>query len=405
MNITFNEFVDNGLYVASYHLGKDIHEITLEDLEKNIELFSDKVYSFIECGRYKKIANMGFQNSCYTQGPNKGLIERYGKKAKLENIKSKFRLLFRNLGDEECCSICGKYNIKITGTDKEYIGMISRSLMPNLTSNTFFNCSNNLQFLDVCPICLFLSMISILNIRKSGNLLIYNSEDKEFMRHLTIYRQKENKQEIAIKAQEENNGNTIDLEEEIIHFLDCQIWTNKDIYIYIVNNSGQNQVYEDYIITEKNIKLFKKLIKNNYIDEFSNLNLFRFLLADTLKYKYLTYLIDLENEELRCSVDLFELIDRDISLLSKEIIRIIRDICYEIYSIGHENRIQELKLISSFSSLERLINKYVNSCKTLKDKNLIIKEKSQKLLNDKNWRSIKNRMIAHFIILKEVKNV
>lgn len=39
--------------------------------------------------------------------------------------------------------------------------------MPNLVANTFYNFSNNLQGLNVCPYCLVLTMYSILNCRVS----------------------------------------------------------------------------------------------------------------------------------------------------------------------------------------------------------------------------------------------
>ena len=401
MKVTFNEFVDNGLYVASYYLKKEIEAITVTDLKKNMNLLAEEVYKFISCDKYKKVGSMAFYNSSYTQAPSKTLTKEYGDKAKLENIKSQFELLLDNVGNEEYCSICGEKHIKIIDVNEKYIKTISRSLMPNLTSNTFFNHANNLQFVDVCPICLFLSMLSVLNMRKSGNLLMYNSEDQLFMKELTASRQKQNRADVFNDVKEENKGNTVGLQEEIRFFIDEKEWTDKAIMVYVLNNSGQSQVYKDYILTERNLKLFKKVYSNDYIGQFNELNLFRLLLNDTLKYKYINYLVDFKNEKLKCTIEFFDFMENEVSILKKDIRDIIENVCEKIYQVSKKNDISELKSVTSLSAFEELILKYVELYKEEKKENLMTKDDFEKILDYKNWKAVKNRMIFDFITLKE----
>lgn len=400
MKITYNEFVDNGLYVAAYYLNKDIDDLDIDDLEKNINLFTDKVYEFINCAKYKKIATMAFYNSSYTQNQSNELKEKYKDKAKLESIRNQFNVLFHNVGHEEICSICNERHVKITGLDKKYVSMLSRSLMPNLTSNTFFNYSNNLQRINVCPVCIFLSMISLLNMRKEGNLIIYNSEDKEFMKELTILRQIQNERDILLDAEEINKGNTLNLQEEVLTLIKEKS-RNNHIMVYVFNNSGQSQTYEDLLLTKQNIELYKKIYITGNMEEFHRLNLFRLLLDNSIAYKYMYYIANFKDERLKSSIGLLGLLEDEVSILKKEVRESIISIGKKIYDMTSKDNIKELKSISNYNAFEDYLIKCVEEYKDKSNENLLTEEQFEILMDPKNWRNVKNRMILQFILLKE----
>ncbi len=401
MKVTFNEFVDNGLYVAEYYLKKKFEDISIRDLENNIDLFANHVHDFISCNKYKKIADMAFHNSSYTQVINKELKDKYKENARLESIKAQFRLIFYNLGDQEVCSICGEKHVKLIGVDEKYLSAVTRSLMPNLTANTFFNHTNNLKFLDVCPICLFLSMISVLNMRKSGNLVLFNSEDADFMKELTANRQAQNERDIFNESLEENKGNTVTVQDQIRFFISEKEWTDKSITIYEINNSGQSQTYQDYILTESNIRVFKKVCSEGFLNEFNRLNLFKLLIRDTLKYDYLKYLADFRNEKLKCEIDFFEFIDKEVSVLKQDLRDTIKNFCEKIYKVSKKNDINELKSVIDLRAFEELILKYIELYKDVKSEDLITEDEFEMFMDYRNWIHIKNRMIFNFIALKE----
>lgn len=404
MKVTYNEFVDNGLYVASHYLKKDISSLTVDDLKNNIDLFANKVYEFMNCEKYKKIADMAFHNSCYTQAPPKDLVAKYKENAKLENIKNQFRLFFNNLGEEEVCDICNEKHIKIDKLDKKYVSALSRSLMPNLTSNTFFNYSNNLQKVNVCPVCLFLSMISLLNMRKSGNLVLYNSEDSEFMKDLTRRRQRENEKDIMWGAEEVDKGNTINLQNEVLTFIDERA-NNNQLIVYVVNNSGQSQTYQEHLLTEKNLELFKKVYTKGYIEDFNKLNLFRLLLNNSIADKYMYYFVNFETCSMKGPVKLFELIEEEVSVLKTEVRELIARISKEIYDMTSKDDIKKLKSISNYNAFETYLVDNAENYKEKCKKNLLTEEEFEILTNYKNWQSIRTRMRIQFILLKGEQNV
>lgn len=223
MDRSYNVFVDNGLYVLAYYLNKDINDITYQDIENSIDLMSDKIEEFVSCEKYSNLKSMCFSNSTLTQP--KGKV----------TLNEKLKGFVKNQGDEYC-SLCGQYKAKVKIEDKEY--NIGRSYMPNLVANTFYNFSNNLQGLNVCPYCLVLTMYSILNCRVSRYAFLYNSTSSEFMEDYTFHIQKENLTDVELGAKKEKEKYSI---VKLLESLVCKYnLFNGDIEQYMFNNSGQS---------------------------------------------------------------------------------------------------------------------------------------------------------------------
>lgn len=309
MERIYNIFVDNGIFAAAHYLNKKIENITLDDLKNNTAFFSELAYKFITCKKYSQIAPMSFNNSAYTQPAFKS--------KRLESIKSQFDGFFDNLGEDEICSICGKRQVKFYNTDSKYIKSLSRSIMPMLPANTFFNYSNNLQMVNVCPVCIFLSMISIVNMRKNGGaLIIYSSDNDEFMYDNTYKLQQEVQKDIATDDDIVETSKFSNLKEvtEVIKWFLQQNKIYKECYIQAVSfyNGGQNVLYEENLITSKNLKILRKLQNKALLSEFEEANFFKPLIENRMEKVFPYFLSDHKEGKLICSLELFLFLKKEI---------------------------------------------------------------------------------------------
>ena len=183
MNRTYNVFVDNGLFVLSYYLQKEVKDIVYEDIVKSIDNMVEKIVSFVQCKKYSSIIYMMFPNSPLANNS-------------VENPKESLSNKLKSIHDDkgmDTCFICGK-------THANVINEISRSLYPNIVSHTFYNYSNNLKGVNICPYCLILTIYSILNVNKGESLYFYNSDSNEFLEDYTIKKQEEVDIDIISKA-------------------------------------------------------------------------------------------------------------------------------------------------------------------------------------------------------------
>ena len=190
MNRSYNVFVDNGLYVLAYYLGKSIDEITYSDIENSIDTMTEEIQNFVSCDKYSNLKSMCFSNSILTQ-PNSKIT-----------LNEKLNGFINNKGTEYC-SICGEYTAKVKINDADY--NIGRSYIPNLVANTFYNFSNNLQGINVCSYCLVLTMYSILNCRVNKYAYLYNSTSDYFMEDYTYEMQQENITDIEAQSKKEKH--------------------------------------------------------------------------------------------------------------------------------------------------------------------------------------------------------
>lgn len=393
MDRTYNVFVDNGLYIASYYLQKNIEDITIEDLTNNKDIFAEKVYEFIQCDKYSKLASMGFNNSSYAQPSFKS--------NRLIKIKEQYTNLIDNIGEDEVCIICGEKHIK-RNPSKKYLEMLSRSIAPYLSANTFVNYSNNLQMVNVCPVCIFLTMISILNMRKSSNFVtMFISDDSEFMEDYTYQLQVENNQDILSEAKFDKNKDSHYIQ-NISNVIE-NIINNEKIYNGYIETlnfyNGQIPSQTENFISKKQINFISNLKNKNLFSEFKQMGLMKLVLDQSLKKLYISYLIDRKENKLKCSQELFDEVDTEVWNMRKETLNLIKNTCNKLKDIKQKDEVGRLKEISNINQFESLINEWVETYNKQTGENLFNDiEDFELLCNPREINSIKNRMICQFLI-------
>lgn len=337
MDRSYNVFVDNGLYVLAYYLNKDINDITYQDIENSIDLMSDKIEEFVSCEKYSNLKSMCFSNSTLTQP--KGKV----------TLNEKLKGFVKNQGDEYC-SLCGQYKAKVKIEDKEY--NIGRSYMPNLVANTFYNFSNNLQGLNVCPYCLVLTMYSILNCRVSRYVFLYNSTSNEFMEDYTCSIQEENLTDVELGAKKEKEKYSI---VKLLESLVCKYnLFDGDIEQYMFNNSGQSQDIQVNNIKNSYVNLLMKLQKEALLREFKDLHLEIYILRGTLESNYLRKIYNLDKREKVASDELIVFLNREVNVLKKVKIDIIKKLTDKLKTsdLDIDKIYKELKMLGKFYAYE-----------------------------------------------------
>ncbi|WP_279146681.1 MULTISPECIES: hypothetical protein [Clostridium] len=390
MERTYNAFVDNGLYAAGYYLHKEIQDITIDDLKNNIKMFSDIIGDYIRVPKHASVAWSGFTNSSFTTQ-----LKEDKKDSKINNKKiyEQFKELLDNIGTEPC-SICGHENgnLDITAT---------RSLLPGISSNTFFNYSNNLQATTICPVCLFLSLLSILNMRKNQNTLLYNSDNDLLMKNYTEMLQNELKDDIKNNSEKEKKKiSNYQHFENTLKYLTNQDTKYKGYIVQVAfDNLGQKEEYHENYISAKELNLLYILKNNNLLNEFFDLGFTTILINNHGRNEYIYKLITKENT-LKCSKDLFIIIDREMNSVDQETTELIANICQKLSTINQKNEIDALKKIRLHSQYEDLILKWQEAYKKATSENLFDSlEDYEKLVNPKKWISIRRRLISQFIII------
>ncbi|HBF8754083.1 hypothetical protein OKQ67_07445 [Clostridioides difficile] len=337
MDRSYNVFVDNGLYVLAYYLNKDINDITYQDIENSIDLMSDKIEEFVSCEKYSNLKSMCFSNSMLTQP--KGKV----------TLNEKLKGFVKNQG-YEYCSLCGQYKAKVKIEDKEY--NIGRSYMPNLVANTFYNFSNNLQGLNVCPYCLVLTMYSILNCRVSRYVFLYNSTSDEFMKDYTCHIQDENLTDVELGAKKEKEKYSI---VKLLESLVCKYnLFDGDIEQYMFNNSGQSQDIQVNNIKNSYVNLLMKLQKEALLREFKDLHLEIYILRGTLESNYLRKIYNLDKREKVASDELIVFLNREVNVLKKVKIDIIKKLTDKLKTsdLDIDKIYKELKMLGKFYAYE-----------------------------------------------------
>lgn len=395
MNRTYDTFVDNGLYVLSYYLDKNIEEITIDNIKNSTEYFSNKFVEYEKCGFYKKNIDMGFHNSQYTQTGVKGSLKK-------DNVLNQYNLLLNNIGDDEYCSICGEKHIKLD-IDEQYNKCLTRSLMPRLHSNTFMNYTNNLQRVNVCPICLYLSMLSLFNYNKAGSdIVLYDSDDNEFMEDMTYEKQLEVKQNIAMNTKEPKGkiSNFKFIQNTIEHIINSKKLYNGYIKAVSFYNGGQSEDYSEELISKKDMIFINNLMKKSLLAEFKEKYLFNKLINNQLQTNYIPYVMDFNKGELKISKELFTEIEEVYNKLSQDKLQLVKNICKKVYSTNNKDEISQLKNISSIIDFQELLIKWSAQYEKIKHENMFDSiEDFDALCNFKEFKTIKNTMLMQFMLL------
>lgn len=386
---TFNVFVDNGLFVVANLLNKKIEDVTMADLKDNTGLFSERIYEFINSNKYKRIGGMSFHNSAFDQPKYKN--------NRMEKIKEQFNVIMNNVGEDEYCCICGKRHIKFDQS-KDFLTKLNRAFIINCVADTFYNHSNNLQTINICPSCILLGMMSTLNMRKSGYIVLFNSEDNDFMYDLTKRRQKENLEDIFSNIKVKND-NTLELQKEILSLI-VEKKENNNLKVYKINN-GKGEFYTEEFLNTKYLQLFYEIYIEDLIHEFNETGLFYNMLKGNLNRVYLYKLIDFEKFKINCSAELLILLERGLNDLDKALNELIQNMCKKLSELGYKDCLIQLKSVLNYNKFVELILKWQETYKIQKKENLLQnQDEFDVITNRKNYYSIKNKIMFELILNK-----
>lgn len=379
MERAYDVFVDNGLYVLAYYLEKDIEDITYEDIENSIELMSGKVEEYLECEKYSNLKNMVLFNSAVSN-------------PSLKNVKLETPLKeFLNNKGNEYCMLCGN-NHANTKTNLK-----GRSYLPNRPSATYFNFSNNLHNVNICPYCLILTVYSVMNCRVNNHVYLYNSADDKFMIDITFERQEENERDIMIKAKKsKENKNRI---ETLLEMLYKNIMSDSQVEIYRFNNGKTEDIEQSEKIYSKSINLMRKMSNKSLLDEFRKLGLTWMIVENRLESNYINYIYDFDKEQLKCSQELFYFLNKEVNMLDNETIKLIDRISNDIINAKLDiskirNKIKSIKGIRDFDNILMEIQEMYYE-KT--EKSLFDKYEYNELINIRKYNKVKNMMLLDLI--------
>ncbi|CUQ30424.1 hypothetical protein [Clostridium baratii] len=372
MDRTYNHLVDTGLFVLGELLSKDVYDINTKDIENSIGLIIQEINS-MDKENFKKLSYMCFTNSLYTNQGKFGLSE------KLKNEIRNFIEISKE--GTEICSICNK-----TKVSKKLIP--TRSIIPGLSSNTFFNYSNNLDIINVCPICCILSLFSILAINRTQNgAILYVSDNDDIMRLLVKRAMKNLKNEYK----KVNYLDEIKQASKII----CNSNLNGYMDIFLFNNYGQVESREYFKLLNSQIEILRKINnKNLFEDKFKNNNIFKFIL-DKNYYK----LLELDYDLFSCFKEVYKGEEFMIDNLELDSDYIIKDFTKKIDSISKKDLVKIVSNIGSYSKFQEFV---------LREHKLYMEEKNEVLVNDEiyniildkfNWLNIKRKVIYELINL------
>lgn len=399
MKRTFDPFIDNGLFVAAYYLNKDIKDLTEIDILNNLNLFAEKIETFIKDSRFDKVAWSAFTNSSLTGQLKKDKISEKKSSEKYkpgnDSILAQLNLLADLLEEgEEHCIKCGHSRAVKTLN-------ITRSLMPGIVSNTFYNYANNLTMVNICPICIILTLLSVMNMRKKFNTILYLAEDDKFMKDFTKIQQEELAREETeedreyIKKNKSNSSYTVKVFSQMLNSNKYSGFINEILF----DNLGQSEYFHEQLISKKNIELLYLLKEKDFLEEFWESNLLRILYKNNFQNEYLDVLIDLNKEQIRCSKELFEIIDERMNSLNKDVTIMIKNFTEKINKLDIDC-IKKFKSTYSLGSFEDLIIKFQENYKKKFQKNLFDDLSDfETIVNPKTWKSIRRRIVSNLIII------
>ena len=379
MERTYDVFADNGLFILAYYLKKSVKDITFEDIENSVAEMSEKIEKFLECEKYSNLKTMVLFNSAVS---NPSL-----RNVKLETILKGF---LEEKGDDYCM-ICGENHANLN------LNLKGRSYLPNRSGGTFFNFSNNLHNVNVCPYCLLLTTYSVMNCRVDKNVYLYNSSDDKFMQWYTEERQSENK--VDIKAMVQKYEKKQSRLNTLLDLIDCGTLFESDIEIYRFNNGKNEDIPDGEKINSKNIKLLEKMDNKSLLSEFKSLNLSWMIVNNKIHSRYINYIYDFENEKLKCSKELFDFLNEEVNMVDKNTIELIDRITKDIIEanldvIKIRKNLRAVNNIKNFKNeLMRILEIYYDETK----KELFNKEEYNELINIRTYIDVRNMMIIDLI--------
>lgn len=388
MDRTYNVFVDNGLFVLANYLDKEIKDIGIEDIVGSTSYFANLFDKAYETEKYRKVAFASFQNSAYTQSPTQE------EKTKQVKVEKQYNLILANLGEGDICTICGKDTV--IKYSKDLLSAISKSMIPRLSSNTFFNFSNNLKKVNVCPTCLYLGMLSFFNISViGGQCVLFNSDDDEYLYDYTYTHNVEFNRDILLNSKTDKERYTQVIERYIVDLINNDKIYDGYINMTLFYNSSQGESFENDVLTKKDMRLLKELQSVSLLNEFTNQGLFYHLLKNRLQKGYLSYVFDFEKNELKVSRELFERIEARYNRLKKDKLELIKRVSGQVYKDLSISATKDLKGIDKVQQFEKLLISWMEEIP-----NLMTMDEFDSLCEVIEFSRVKNRMYVELINLK-----
>lgn len=368
---TYNFQIDNGLFVVEHLLKKDYKEIELDNLKDSVDMISEKMLGYTKLGT---LASQSHHNSALNQPAFK--------ENRLEKIKEQLNELLDNIGKDKTCMQCGQKRVNL---DME-VKSSYMALIPSMS--TFANTSNNLQCIDICPVCLFLAYVSFLNTQKISFAFVYMSDSDEFMRDKTKEIQLSVSKDIFLEMKRDKSDN---------HFLEVMSNIAEDLDIYddmnyidlIYYANAQNNHYETQTLERSKLLFLMKLKNQGLIYEFASLKLFRSYFDDALTLNYIVKSDKKDIFKLTATKELYKKLEEEI-MTNKEIEMIDYATSVLLEHNSAESLFKELKMCNTISDFEKFILKHS------------FKEKLFRSLLEfdelKNIYKYKNMLIANLII-------
>lgn len=346
MNRTYNFQVDNGLFVMEYYLDKKYEGITTVDLKNNVDMLADRINMYKE---NSNIVSMTHHNSYLTQ--------------KGKDIRDQLNILIDNIGSDKNCTICGKKQVNI------YLDIAYTALIYGVASpNKFLNRGNNLRSVDICPICMFLSIISFLNTQKMGLATLYNSDSDEFMRDITSNVQQDINKNIMLDIDSKNTDKQF---VETMNKLNLDKYSYNDLnYIELIKyNNNPQSPYKKYLsLSASNLKLINRIRHEGLIEEFYSKYLFDAMGKGQNLVKRLGKFKDYSEE-------LYEIL-KEVYMTKKEI-ELIDSMTERLIEIDGIKALTDLKLVKDKKDFKRFLVTYsekINLCNSLNDYNEVIEK-------------------------------
>ena len=215
-----------------------------------------------------------------------------------------------NVGNDKNCIICGEKRVNV-----EFLPDNINVFMYGIPSKKqFFNRANNLQTIDVCPICLFLSYISFLNTQKVSYPFLCLSNSDEFMRNITEQIQnKLAKDQMMFTVIRELGSNFTDV---LVNIESSKYEISNIDYIDLIFfQNARTNYFSKFTITLDKLLALLEFKKCGLYKEFVGFNLFNAFLQDRF---LINYLIDISDLKLKCTAELFIKI-KEVIIMDKQI--------------------------------------------------------------------------------------
>lgn len=396
MKRTYNEFIDNGLFVVSHHLKKDIQDITIDDLKETTDYFANLAIKILDNEGFRNIVYTGYFSSQYEMSYR--YMNKYYKtfNERKNNVHGQYNNLLNSISNDKYCICCGEKQVNINLE-------IGRNLMPDIVAGKFYNSANNIQIVDICPVCCYLSLLSIFNvipiITKKGTIpscILYLSDSDNVMRKIT------EKNQNLILTQSILNSMEIPKRQSLVNICnDYRIpeFLLKNVsfitQLNFVNNKNGSSVEKD-IINNKKLLFINKLSSSNNIEHFFKFYLYHALIDDKSMIKSLInqekkYLEEGDIENMCDKIEEYEIPSRINILMNKTFDMLM--------SANDETSLRkDIKLCDSIAKFEQFLLKNYEKSNINED---LTEGEIYELTNYKYWN--KYKYLLEWKLIREIK--